>query len=380
MNRALKISIAKICLPFFYIFSKISEIFRTKLSYKKALKNIKEVYDFNIENYAALKGLPLGKENLVDVSFIVPVYNVEKYLERCVRSILNQKTSVKYEIICVNDGSTDKSLEILEKLQRETELGKFKIISQKNAGSSAARNTGIVNAKGKYLAFVDSDDFIDADYIEILWKKQIQTPADLIQCSYKSIDENGNLISIETLTENWIGFAWSGIWKRSLFEKISFPYGFWYEDMIVTFLFPKICRSRAVVNGTFYNYVIRKSSISHLRGIKTLDQLSLPFLIFNYSKEILNLKDDIFLYKRLLHELSKMLWNRTKGLSYKVRKSAFVVASTLLRNYIPDNIFEADFSSSEIRVQKAFSVYSFIKWNMNGYIELFENILEVQEK
>lgn len=99
----------------------------------------------------------------------MPVYNSERFLERCVRSILCQQTSVRYEVICINDGSTDGSLRILERLQSEyPEL--LRVVSQDNQGISVTRNRGIELAKGEYIGFLDNDDYVSEGYVETLWQ------------------------------------------------------------------------------------------------------------------------------------------------------------------------------------------------------------------
>ena len=99
------------------------------------------------------------------VTVVVPVYNVEKYLKKCLDSLLSQ-TYHNIEIIVVNDGTTDKSLDIAKEVNSIDE--RVKIISQENQGLSEARNTGIRNAKGEYICFVDSDDFVHKDYVKLL--------------------------------------------------------------------------------------------------------------------------------------------------------------------------------------------------------------------
>ena len=102
------------------------------------------------------------------VSIIVAVYNVEKYLKKCLDSIIKQSYR-NIEIICVNDGSTDSSLKICEEYQEQD--SRIIIITQKNQGLSAARNTGIKNSKGEFIAFIDSDDWVDPQFIELLLKE-----------------------------------------------------------------------------------------------------------------------------------------------------------------------------------------------------------------
>lgn len=115
------------------------------------------------------------------ISIIVPVYNVEKYLEHCLNSIINQ-TYKNLEIILVNDGSTDNSLEICESFKQKD--SRIKIITKGNGGLSSARNEGLKIAKGNYISFVDSDDWIDADFIKALYNNLISTDSDMSTCEF----------------------------------------------------------------------------------------------------------------------------------------------------------------------------------------------------
>lgn len=390
MNEKEKKLIARLGLCILNPFSKFAGLFRTRLSYERAIENIKKVYPWDENNFSALKG---GNENIkpllpntIDVSFIVPCYNAEKYLERCAKSLVNQKTDISYEIIFVNDGSTDSTQRVLESF-KEKYGEKVKVIEQKNQGSAAARNHGIDIAKGEYLAFVDSDDYVEPSYLEKLWKIKTKTNADLIQCSYKNIDENGNFLSAQKKADNisikkdydkvseiCFGFVWSGIWKKEIFRSIRFPYGFWYEDMILLFPLIQICSTYEFFNEPIYNYTLRPDSISHSKGIKSLDQLLLPLLIAKYSKQVLNLKDDAFLYKRILHEYSAMLYLRTKNLWGGVRKSLFVVAAKNLADY-KQEINKSELSHFEKSAEKDFENRTFFKWKIDGLINRFETIL-----
>lgn len=115
------------------------------------------------------------------VSIIVPIYNVEKYLDRCISSLINQ-TFEDIEIIALNNGSTDKSLDILNYYAYKDK--RIRVINNKNIGVSESRNIGIKNANGKYIVFVDSDDWIDKDMIEILYKYICKENASMAMCTY----------------------------------------------------------------------------------------------------------------------------------------------------------------------------------------------------
>ena len=117
----------------------------------------------------------------VEVSIVVPIYNVEKYLQRCLESLINQTFS-NIEIIALNNGSTDKSLDILKYYAYQDK--RLLVINNENIGVSKARNIGIKKAKGKYIVFVDSDDWIDANMIEALHEAIIDNNCDLAICTY----------------------------------------------------------------------------------------------------------------------------------------------------------------------------------------------------
>ena len=121
----------------------------------------------------------------IKVSVIVPVFNVEEYLSTSLDSILNQ-TLKDIEIICINDGSTDASLDILENYAKKD--ARIKIISKKNEGQGIARNIGLDNAQGEFIAFVDSDDFIKEDMLEKSYKKSVSKNLDLVMYKVSSFD------------------------------------------------------------------------------------------------------------------------------------------------------------------------------------------------
>lgn len=178
------------------------------------------------------------------VSVIVPVYNMESYLEKCMDSLVNQ-TLDDIEIIVVNDGSVDNSLKILNKYKKKYPE-KVQVINQENSGISVARNNGLKKATGKYVGFVDSDDFIDLNMFKHLYDKCKKINADIVVCNYKkyysdtdsyeSVDVVRNIHCSSLFEEpsliNSIYYApWNKLYKRSLFDGIKFPVNKKYEDI-----------------------------------------------------------------------------------------------------------------------------------------------------
>lgn len=182
------------------------------------------------------------------VSIIVPIYNVHKYLERLSICLINQ-TYKNIEIIFVDDGSTDGSGIICDELSKKDK--RIKVIHQKNSGVSVARNVGIANATGDYIAFVDSDDMLSLNIIEILYNNLICNDCDVSVCNYLTfknespdfLKENSKekviiLNKFEVLKDLLLdgvitNFLWNKLFKKELFEGILFPNGKIYEDVFV---------------------------------------------------------------------------------------------------------------------------------------------------
>ena len=209
------------------------------------------------------------------ISVIVPIYNVEKYLKKCIESLLNQ-TYNNYEIILIDDGSTDNSSKICDMYSNNK---KIRIIHKRNGGLSSARNYGINIARGKYISFVDSDDFVESDFLESLYYGLTNSGKSISACGVfryysKNIIKPYTIEKI-SLTINKedahkyayiIGYydvsMWNKLFDRKLFEDIRFPINRKSEDVFI--LYKLIEKS----NGIYYNsnpkyyYRKRPNSIS----------------------------------------------------------------------------------------------------------------------
>ena len=150
-----------------------------------------------IEEVYAGKRIESTKNNIkfsskIDLTIIVPVYNAEISLTRCIDSLINQETKYKYEIVLINDGSTDNSLKILKKYEKKFDF--IKIFTQSNKGIAETRNVGIKNITGKYVAFVDSDDYVTQDYVEKMLICAYKNDADIVRTNYYEYDTKNNRI------------------------------------------------------------------------------------------------------------------------------------------------------------------------------------------
>lgn len=220
----------------------------------------------------------MNKEELI--SIIIPIYNVEEYLEDCIESVI-QQTYKNLEIILVDDGSTDNCLNICNKYKKKD--NRIKIIHKENAGLSDARNVGIEFSTGQYIAFVDSDDFIEIDMYEILYQDLKDNRADIIGCDYyiyntlkfsKSdiITKEKKIMSTEeALIEmsKLRGFgviACNKLYKRQIFDEIRFPIGKTSEDWFI--MYKILDKAKKIVYNPIAKYYYRQRADSITKSNK----------------------------------------------------------------------------------------------------------------
>lgn len=209
------------------------------------------------------------------LSVVVPIYNVEKYLSKCIDSILKQ-TYEDLEILLVDDGSTDSSSVIAQKYADEYE--KVKYIRQKNKGLGGARNTGISQAKGNYISFIDSDDYIESTMYETMMKKILEFHIDVCICDYQRVGEHDNILEVhrESIPSGKVlnprhqkdcilvdPSACNKIFAKSLFieNEIYFPEKVWYEDIRTVTKILGIVEKVYYLDIPFYQYLTRTTSI-----------------------------------------------------------------------------------------------------------------------
>lgn len=228
------------------------------------------------------------------ITIIVPVYNVEDYIDRCIKSLV-QQTYRELEILLVNDGSKDSSAAKCHKWALED--GRIRVIDKKNGGLSDARNAGINEATGEYLLFIDSDDFVKEEMVEEMLSKLEQEQAEICVCDMEyyyddghtefsqggefkssSVEENPKLIQINNSACNKLFVA-------SLFKEIRFPLGKVYEDLATI---PKVlfeAKKVVKVNKPLYVYYQRAGSIAHTASKKIFDIYDAIFSCIKYMEE-----------------------------------------------------------------------------------------------
>lgn len=248
-----------------------------------------------------------------DISVIVPVYNVEQYLRCCLDSLCAQ-TLQDIEFICVNDGSTDSSLKILKEYQKKD--SRFIIIDQPNKGPSAARNLGFDKAKGKYIGYIDSDDWVPADFFEKLFVAAEYHKADIAggNIEYMLPEGHKNLLKLKkykayTKTADKykvfdiprLNFIWNKIYRRDLLKQLGlrFPEGVIFEDILFTHQI--LDQSDKVVTVPEAVYFYRQNPCSCVQTMTDEKQKQLHQAIKSAQEYVVrqNIKVDICKYPKL---------------------------------------------------------------------------------
>ena len=209
------------------------------------------------------------------ISIVIPVYNAERYLKRCIDSIWNQ-TYTDWEILAIDDGSSDNSLEILEECKKYIR-DKITIISQENRGVARTRNRGIEVSRGDYLMFIDNDDYIDRDYLESYIDVIEREDCDCVIGGFRREDEQGKVIKCFVPDSMWSVCTadlvpWARIFKRKFIadNRILFLDNAIGEDIYFNFKLFSLTENIAIINNTGYVWFYNSSSVSNVnqRGLK----------------------------------------------------------------------------------------------------------------
>lgn len=207
------------------------------------------------------------------VSIIIPIYNVELYLRECIDSVCIQ-TYEFLEIILIDDGSTDSSGKICNEYEKKD--SRIRVIHKENEGQSVARNVGLDVCKGEYIFFLDSDDFIEVNTIDVLLKNCESNNAEVAISGSKTFVDDSSYETNNRYTTDVIGMTeairrmllyqgydhapWAKLYKRKIWENFRFPVGIIYEDYAILYQVMAQCKKVVVVSAPFYHYRIRVGS------------------------------------------------------------------------------------------------------------------------
>lgn len=305
-------------------------------------------------------------EQLPLITVVVPVYNVEPYVEKCVKSICGQ-TYTNLDIILVDDGSTDTSGQICDKLA--TQDSRIRVLHTENHGLSAARNAGIDIAKGTLIGFVDSDDWIEPDMYAFLYENMRKYDTDISVCSHyvdkgdeckckckidKPIicnrDQSMEMLMTDKVLHN---YAWDKLYKLELFEGLRYPEGIIYEDIAFTFRVMYRVNRIVVHAQPKYHYLVRPGSIvSHRYTVhRNLSYFNSEYILMTFMVEHGFENGAKHLVRRGIHTLKRLIMSdcsddiiediltRLKPYHYIGRKE--IGCANVWRRYMMENHLQA---------------------------------------
>lgn len=316
----------------------------------------------------------------LDLSIVVPVYNYADKLENNINTYLSQKTKYTYELIIVNDGSTDNSREVLKIFEDNP---KVTIVDRPNGGLSAARNSGIVRASGKYLMFIDCDDTVNDDMVESLLNEAYNNDCDIVMGAHNlvrikddkvvsvlpSIYSKYNLLAYKNNDQimNYPGFAWGKVYKRQLFNNVRYPESYWYEDTVTHFLLFTQCKKFSYLEKAYCNYYWHDKNISHLQeNTKVLKTIDRYWLMVDIIKQYidLGLPVDARFYTLILKHVSAYFYRNIRLLDKEVVEALFILAKEIVDRYKPEKRVKLPYMLRQ--VEKAFEQKDMTLWALSS--------------
>lgn len=310
----------------------------------------------------------------IDLSIVVPLFNSVPFLEKCLSSIVNQRTRYRFEVILVNDGSTDNTLFEIQIYQSQYSHI-IKILDQENQGISASRNAGVQVSRGEYIGFADHDDWVAETYVEELLDAAYRENADIVKCGYatlkRGITTNQRQMESKVITGpmkeqllQYASFIWGGIYRRELLSLVRFPVGYWYEDMITRALLFRQSQKFVNVGKVLYFKLTHSSNTSSVvwsnKKYQCLEQIYLPLSLISDSAK-LSLPIDGCFYQCILLEYSAILVSRISGLKPAEQEQAFLKAHQVLSELYREE-YEACLTPKSREWNRTILDKKYLKW------------------
>lgn len=284
------------------------------------------------------------------VSIIIPAYNCEEYIKQCLDSIINQ-TYKCLEVIIVNDGSTDETLSILNRYS-EAYPALFRVYSIANNGQGYARNYGIKQATGKYVLFVDSDDYLEPNMIEVLVQAAKNNDSTFVICAYSRVSPKGELLykEMDKTSRDIINIntsPWNKLFIREIWieNEVQFSEGLWYEDLEATLEYLPHAKNISWIEQPLYNYVQRENSSINKFSPRVEDIFSVLDNVYTYyeNHEYLdNYKDELeyfFIMHLVFGHLSRCVLEKDKKQRKQYIKRTKIYLEAKFPNYSKNKYF-----------------------------------------
>ena len=362
------------CIKYF-----VKKLMRTKqfvaLTFEQAHNIINQVYPHPVSepvyNHQSI-------DESLDLSIIIPVYNYAEIIYENISSVLNQKTKYSYELIIVDDGSTDGAGEIIKQFESDPRV---RLIYQNNGGIAVARNTGLNHAKGKYIMFVDCDDIVHDDIVETLMDEAYRGNYSMVMCAHNLVKERAgetldvipniypdvNLLNYRNHNEimNLAGLPWCKVYRHELWENVRYFPGYWHEDNIIQFLIFMQQPTYKYIPKIEYEYKWYEKNFSHVQGdsanIKSIDVYWILIDILEKYKSMQLPLNNAF-YTLLLTHLSLYYYSCINQLDNTVLFALFVLGKELYIEYKPSEPVKLPYMLRQ--VEKAFDNNDIELWKL----------------
>ena len=351
-------------------------LFNFFIGFKKnsiVMKNEIELNDFyKDKGKSCLNPKRKSTEKRYDLKIVVPCYNTEPFVEQCIKSILKQKTKYKYLVVLINDGSKDKTLDIIKKYESDI----VKIVDKENGGPSSARNKALEIDESNFLMFVDSDDsFLDVDAIDLALdlayarkEESFVIEFDYSNSFVKKINVKKGLKSVDYT--KLTGFPWGKIFTTNLFRNAEFPSFYWYEDTLLPTIILPMAEQCFKNKTKIYFYRPNLTNITHQTKVsdKALDTFYVTRSLLADRKQLSLVEDKNYFYRFYMQVICNCV--RLQTLPVEVQLKVFYETIDLFKKY---NIREISTFSALIKSfkKKNFSLYfSFC----NTYSRLYLNL------
>lgn len=314
--------------------------------------------------------IALRSSTRYDLSIIVPVYNASSFIGKCIESVLAQETRYSFQIVIINDGSTDDSENILSTYNSQENV---KVINQENYGISAARNRGLEAAESELIMFLDADDLLLPGAIEALVAQQRLSNSDVVVGGFSTFTKSEELSFSLTNSFQWDvldrekawfkvsdGFPWGKVYRKQLWESVRFPVGYQFEDTIIKGLIFRLASKISYTTTQVVAY--RQHGASITKKLKAQPN-SVIFVLWAVefvldANKRLMLENDLTLGAFLQSHLTKIVLMRAKYLNSSTLGLVFTFSRALIRNY-PDILGQ---SSAQANAFKALAEGNFKAW------------------
>lgn len=244
-------------------------------------------------------------ERQYDLQIVIPAYNVESYIKNCLDSVFAQQTNYRFRVVVVNDGSTDATAEVLKNYPQ---YGNLTILCQENRGFSGARNRALENLDAEYVTFLDSDDELAPNAIQLLLDAAKANDSDIVAGGYECFNNSGTFQVVNLLRQAVVpeylsipGFAWGKIYRSDLFRDVHFPEEYWFEDTVVSMVLLQKCRKITTIQESVYRYRSNPGGISatSVTNPKSLDSYYITKRLLD-DRKILHIEERESVFAKIL--------------------------------------------------------------------------------